>query len=232
MAGPVVSGIDEIGLLPGSHVCAFYRGDSDRDRLLSGYFGAGLSAGDKCVCVVDSRNTAEWLRALPHSCGSQIPGDGQLDVHLPESSYLAGGEFTTGDMLTFWIDHILRATADGYSFCRLAGEMTWALRDAPGVEHLVGYESELNRVTASHPVTVLCLYDLDRFSGEVVVNIVMTHPQVLVQGILIENPYYVGPDEFLRLADQERPDERLPFPGPDDLQALVKGPPVADPHLR
>ena len=44
--------------------------------------------------------------------------------------------------------------------------------DAPGVEHLVGYESELNRVTASYPVVVLCLYDLDRFSGEVVVNIV------------------------------------------------------------
>ena len=40
---------------------------------------------------------------------------------------------------------------------RLAGEMTWALRDAPGVEHLVGYESELYRVTASYPVIVLCL---------------------------------------------------------------------------
>jgi hypothetical protein len=79
--------------------------------------------------------------------------------------------------------------------------MTWALRDAPGVEHLVSYESELNRVTASYPVVVLCLYDLDRFSGEVVVNIVKTHPQVLIQGILVENPYYVGPDEFLSSAD-------------------------------
>ena len=232
MARPVVSGIDEIGLLPGSHICAFYRGDSDRDRLLSGYFGAGLSAGDKCVCVVDSRNTAEWLRALPRSCGNHGPGDGQLDVHLPESGYLAGGKFSTGDMLTFWTDHILRATADGYSFCRLAGEMTWALRDAPGVEHLVGYETELNRVTASYPVTVLCLYDLDRFSGEVVVNIVMTHPQVLDQGILIENPYYVGPDEFLRLAHPDQPDGQPPFPGSAEALSIVNGPPVADPHLR
>jgi hypothetical protein len=47
---------------------------------------------------------------------------------------------------------------------------------------------------------VLCLYDLDRFSGEVVVNIVKTHPQVLIQGILVENPYYLGTDEFLRSA--------------------------------
>jgi hypothetical protein len=46
MTGLVPSGIDEIGLLPGSHVCAFYRGDTDRDRLLNGYLGAGLTAGD------------------------------------------------------------------------------------------------------------------------------------------------------------------------------------------
>ena len=199
MAGPVPSGIDDIGLLPGSHVCAFYRGDGDRDRLLNGYLGAGLTAGDKCICVVDSAVTAARLRALPRAGAEPGPG-GQLDVHLPETTYLAGGEFTASDMLTFWTEGLIKAELEGYSFCRLVGEMTWALRDAPGVEHLVGYESELNRVTASHPVIVLCLYDLDRFSGEVVVNIVKTHPQVLVQGILVENPYYVGPDEFLRSA--------------------------------
>jgi hypothetical protein len=68
------------------------------------------------------------------------------------------------------------------------------------VEHLIGYESELNRVTSCCPAIVLCLYDLDLFSGEVIINIVRTHPQVLIQGILVENPYYVGPDEFLRSA--------------------------------
>lgn len=230
MAGPVVSGIDEIGLAPGNHVCAFYRGDSDRDRLLEGYFGAGLTAGDKCIGVVDSEDTANRLRTLQHSHGGQSPRDGQLDLHLPESSYLSGGKFTTSDMLSFWTDHMLWAAADGYSFCRLAGEMTWALRDAPGVEHLIGYESELNRTTASYPVTVLCLYDLDRFSGEVVVNIVMTHPQVLVQGILIENPYYVGPDEFSRLAGSDRADGQLPFQRPADALALVESPLVAHPH--
>ena len=200
MTGLVPSGIDEIGLLPGSHVCAFYRGDSDRDRLLNGYLGAGLNAGDKCICVVDSANTAERLESLPGAYGEPGRCPGQLDIHLPESTYLAGGEFTTSDMLTFWTEGMVKAEVEGYSFCRLVGEMTWALRDAPGVEHLVGYESELNRVTACYPVVVLCLYDLDRFSGEVVVNIVKTHPQVLIQGILVENPYYLGPDEFLRSA--------------------------------
>jgi hypothetical protein len=168
--------------------------------LLNGYLGAGLTAGDKCICVVDSANTAARLESLPGACGEPGPYTGQLDIHLPESTYLAGGEVTTSDMLTFWTEGMVKAEVEGYSFCRLVGEMTWALRDAPGVEHLVGYESELNRVTASYPVVVLCLYDLDRFSGEVVVNIVKTHPQVLIQGILVENPYYVRPDEYLRSA--------------------------------
>lgn len=205
MAGPVPSGIDEICLQPGSHVCAFYRGDGDRDRLLGGYLGAGLAAGDKCICIVDSAGTAERLAKLPGACGEPGPFGGQLDVHLPESTYLAGGEFTTADMLTFWTESMVKAEIEGYSFCRLVGEMTWALRDAPGVEHLIGYESDLNRVTCSAPVVVLCLYDLDRFGGEVVVNVVKTHPQVLIQGILVENPYYVGPDEFLRPVPDQPP---------------------------
>jgi hypothetical protein len=210
MARSVSSGIGEIRLLPGSHVCAFYRGDNDRDQLLNAYLGAGLTAGDKCICVVDSAVTAQQLGpaptgsvrpgSVPHARGRAAPLGGQLDIHLPESTYLAGGEFTISDMLTFWREGMAKAEVDGYSFCRLLGEMTWALRDAPGVEHLVRYESELNRVTSGCPVIVLCLYDLDLFSGEVVVNVVKTHPQVLIQGILVENPYYVQPDEFLASA--------------------------------
>jgi hypothetical protein len=196
----VPSGIDEIDLRAGSHVCAFYRGAADRDRLLSGYLSAGLTAGDKCVCIVDSPYTADRLTSKLRSRDRPAVPPGQLDVHLPESTYLAGGEFTTKDMLTFWTETMTRAGTQGYSFFRLVGEMTWALRDVPGVEHLVRYESELNRVTSSYPVIVLCLYDLDLFSGEVVVNIVKTHPQVLVQGILVENPYHVTPDEFPRPA--------------------------------
>jgi hypothetical protein len=117
-----------------------------------------------------------------------------------ENTYLSDGSFSTDAMLEFWDSAVGGAFEHGFDFSRAAGEMTWALRDAPGVENLIGYESELNRVTSSHPVVVLCLYDLDLFSGEVVINVVKTHPQVLVQGVLVENPYYLAPDEFLRSA--------------------------------
>ena len=67
MTGALPTGIDQVDLPPGSHVCAFYRGDDDRDRLLNGYPGAGLAAGDKCICIVDSLHTQKRLK-MPVEC--------------------------------------------------------------------------------------------------------------------------------------------------------------------
>ena len=44
---------------------------------------------------------------------------------------------------------------------------------------------------------VVCTYDLNRFSATGVMDILRTHPQVIVGGILQENPFYVPPEEFL-----------------------------------
>jgi hypothetical protein len=37
-----------------------------------------------------------------------------------------------------------------------------------------------------------------RFSGEVIVGVMRTHPMIIIGGILQENPFFVPPDEFLR----------------------------------
>jgi hypothetical protein len=46
--------------------------------------------------------------------------------------------------------------------------------------------------------SVVCTYDLTKFSALVVMDVLRTNPQVIVGGILRENPFYVPPDEFLR----------------------------------
>ena len=45
---------------------------------------------------------------------------------------------------------------------------------------------------------VICTYDLSRFDASVVIDIMRTHPMVIVGGILQENPFYVPPDEMLK----------------------------------
>ncbi len=100
-------------------------------------------------------------------------------------------------MLDFWDLSIGGAMAGGFGFARAVGEMTWALRQLPGVEELVGYEARLNKFLPRYPQVVLCLYALDSFSGEVLVDVLKTHPKVLIGGMVLDNPYYLEPDEFL-----------------------------------
>jgi hypothetical protein len=42
------------------------------------------------------------------------------------------------------------------------------------------------------------MYDLAKFGAGVVMDILRTHPMVVIGGVLQENPFFVPPDEFLR----------------------------------
>jgi hypothetical protein len=103
-------------------------------------------------------------------------------------------------MVEFW-EHSVQSALEGgeYRFFRAAGEMTWALRDMPGLDQLATFESEVNRFMPRYPQVYLCVYDIERFSGEQLLDMLRTHPKVLLGAMVFDNPYYVEPDEFLAL---------------------------------
>jgi hypothetical protein len=65
------------------------------------------------------------------------------------------------------------------------------------VNELLILESAMNRYLPLYPQVIVCLYDVDRFGGGALMNLVMTHPRMLVGGVVIENPYLLTPDEVL-----------------------------------
>lgn len=178
---------------PGDHLCVFYRGNAERDTVLLPYLNAGLASGDKCICVVDTTEHEAIHRELDAGGGAD-----QLDLMTSGESYLQTGAFDLGAMLEFWEAGMQRAVDRGFEFIRAAGEMTWALGDAPGVEQLITYEAELNRSLRDFPQVILCFYDLERFTnGELLMNVMRTHPKVLLGSTVVDNPWYMDPDEFL-----------------------------------
>ncbi len=196
-------GIPGLRLTEGDHICAFYRGAAERDEILIPYLQAGLRTGDKCICVVDAVDPREVLAALGSAADvDRWIGDTQLELRASTDAYLSTGRFCTEEMLAFWENFVGTAVSGKFSFARSVGEMTWALRQVPGVEELVGYESELNRFLPRYPQVILCLYDLERFSGELVIDMLKTHPRVLLGGMVLDNPYYLEPDEFLAVRSQ------------------------------
>jgi len=191
---PISMGHPGVTMAPGDHICAFYRGTDQRDQILLPFLREGLSAGDRCIAVLDDPDLDRVTKPL--SLGLDVARtlrDGQFDLLASDEAYLVGGTFRLDRMIEFWDDWVAPAVSSGrFPLVRAVGEMTWALRDAPGVDDLIRYEARLNQFLPRYPQVILCLYDLERFTdGLLLMEVLRTHPKVLLSGQLLENPWYV-----------------------------------------
>jgi len=90
--------------------------------------------------------------------------------------------------------------------------MEWAADDPSLVENLVEFESRVNEVWDRHNDAVICVYDLRKFGGDTVVDIIRTHPMIVIGGVLQQNPFFVPPKEFLRELRERRAGTPIPPP--------------------
>ena len=180
------------------HACAFFHDREEEYRLLLPFVQEGLEQQDKIFQIVDGRHRAERLRRIG-TLGIDVAAaedSGQLEVRPWESAYLRQGRFDQNAMLAL-VEEVLGEGRERFGLTRLWANMEWSLEDFPGVDDIIEYESRLNQVTSLFEDVVVCTYDLNRFSATVVMDILRTHPQVIVGGILQENPFYLPPEQFL-----------------------------------
>jgi hypothetical protein len=62
----------------------------------------------------------------------------------------------------------------------------------------------VNHVWRNHDDAVICTYHLGKFGGDTVVDIMRTHPMIIIGGLLQRNPFFVPPEEFLLEFRQRR----------------------------
>jgi hypothetical protein len=55
----------------------------------------------------------------------------------------------------------------------------------------------VNYVLPKYQAPTICTYNITRFSASVIMDVLRTHPMVIIGGVLQENPFYVPPDKFL-----------------------------------
>jgi hypothetical protein len=180
------------------HICAFFNSREEQNKVLMPFFKEGYDRGEKLFHIVDDRLRDEHLHACD-ACGidtAKAQKSGQLEVRTWEEAYLKDGYFD-GDRMISILREVLEANRRQYPMSRLMGNMEWALETLPGVTDIVEYETKLNYVLPEYEDPVICVYDLNKHSGSVVMDILRTHPMVIMGGVLQENPLYVRPDEFL-----------------------------------
>jgi hypothetical protein len=181
------------------HACAFFHSRDEEFEVYLPFAKEGFLAGDKLVQLSQESHRADGARRL-QEFGIDVGSakDGQIDARRWEEAYLRGGRFDQNAMLELIQDVLRTGHEEGFRMSRLWANMEWALEDLPGVHDIVEYESRLNEVLPKYNDVVVCTYDLSKHSAGVVMDILRTHPHVIVGGIMQENPFYVAPAEFLK----------------------------------
>jgi hypothetical protein len=198
---PAASGLDRY-----RHVCVLYHSTDEEYRVLRPFISEGFRNGDKAFHIIDRKHRPEHLRRLQEA-GIDVTDTertGQLEVRGWEDAHLRPGWFDQHAMLALVEEALTDAKSRGFSFTRWVANMGWALEERPGVTDLVEYCTRLNDVVPKHEATVVCTYDLARFSASSVIDVLRSHPVAVIGGIVHENPFFVPPKELLRELRERR----------------------------
>jgi hypothetical protein len=109
-------------------------------------------------------------------------------------------------MMAKWDTVLEGAVRMGYPRTRVIAHLEWFQRD---VNVLLQYEAKFNLVPRDRD-PVICTYDLTKHSGAFILDVLRTHPMIIVGGILQENPFYVPAEQFLAELRERRADQRAP----------------------
>lgn len=181
------------------HLCLLYENTQEQFAAIIPFMRAGLERGEKCVYIADDNTTANVLKALDQG-GIETEAaikSGSLAVLTKREAYLKQGYFDPDWMIKFLKEATDSAKAEGFSAFRATGEMTWMLGGDPGSDRLIEYESKLNYFFPENDASAICQYNMTRFTPELILDVIRTHPLVIYRGRVCKNFYYIPPDEFM-----------------------------------
>jgi hypothetical protein len=182
------------------HACAFVADAEEEQAVIDPFFVEGMRNGQKAVYIVDPQHRHEHAARLEKSA----PSPELLEVTTWDHAHLKGGSFNQDRMMTALDDLIREHAATGKPPMRLVGQMGWVFSSPPGIEQLVAYEASVNEVLNRGKTPTVCVYDVRRLSGSMMMDLLRAHPLTVMNGVLHENPFYTPADEMLRDLQQRR----------------------------
>jgi len=181
------------------HICAFFDSRDEEYDILAPFYSEGLGADEEVITVVGADRYADHCRRL-QTHGIDVPKaleDGMLHVVTADDWYMKGGPFGAARMYDLVQGTLAELQRKGRR-ARGAGVMDWVLHGGTDTKEVMEYESRVNFLIETYDATLLCVYDINEISGRMLMELLTTHPYVILGRTLRENPYYVPPLDRLR----------------------------------
>jgi len=184
----------------GTHICGLYEKEKERDEIIFGYLNQGIVDRDLQLYIHSEQSEEDFRENFVHhcpECNESINDSEILDIKKAKDLYYPAGIFDPWYMDTAINGYYAYTQRNGQRNLRAIAEMAWALETIPGVEHLFAYESRLNYFVQNKTVISICLYNITKLTGEMIMNVLRTHPFSIIGGVITQNPYYIHPDIWL-----------------------------------
>jgi hypothetical protein len=184
----------------GTHICGLYETEKERDEIIFGFLKQGSLMGDlQLYCPVE-RTAEEFSRDFLNycpNCKDKLHDKQHFELQSAKELYYPNGEFDPWHMDKSLNYFFTKSQVNGKRNIRATAEMVWALEAIPGIEHLMAYEARLNYFIPGKPWISICMYNVNKFNGATIINVLQTHPFIISGGIITQNPYYTHPDKWL-----------------------------------
>lgn len=186
-------------LRPGHHVAWVTAADENDDAVMLALMRDGLERGEKVMLLVPLSARQQTLARLAETgldAGTHL-ACGQLIITHQILSEPPGGlspPQALSRAVRLECEAVLKA---GFSALRIISDATWAGEELLSTRNLSRYEAELNRGLQGLPCLLVCKYDSRIVEPALLIEVLRTHPLVIVGGEPCENVYYMPKDELL-----------------------------------
>lgn len=179
---------------PGDHVIALMSGRRDVD-VLPAYLSHVEPVTAPGVVVAAPSQEAE-VRATLEASDIEIPSEA-IHFQNPLAMGLQDGEFDAERFLAATKEEVgglIEAGAERIHHC---GIMRWLTDAGVPEEECIYLEARINQEVEGSCMSGFCVYDVRHIGAHLLVQLLRTHPKVLLDDRVVENPFYVRPEDVL-----------------------------------
>ena len=182
------------------HVCAFFSSATEEYDTLLPFVCDGFNCGHRAFHVLPDQHKDDHLERL-RNAGIDVEKateSRQLEVALPEDTYLKTGRFNKDRMLVLIQEALKSGASLGFPLTRMIAHAEAAVDDWKSSNEWVEYEMRLNSVLPNYDDPVICTFDANLLTVPHAIDILRTHPMVIIGGVLVENSFFTRPQDFIR----------------------------------
>jgi transcriptional repressor of dcmA and dcmR len=159
-----------------THLAPIYSTDLGGLRLAVPFLAEGLKSGQPCFLAATGSILERYLKALTQEAidVDEAQRSGRLTI-------VGWPGATVAEALANWERVFGKALAAGPMILRVVGEMACERPMFSSDAEMLAYEEAYEVMIRRYPAVTLCQYDAREFSGEIILRVLKSHPDMFQQ---------------------------------------------------